>query len=83
MDLTERNLKKLALRHIKLRHGKELLKRCKRYWSLEAVRTKLEYLILKLEERPNHKPTDKIDEKKMLSSSHFEAKSVKTTKIYS
>jgi len=47
MDLTERNLKKLALRHIKLRHGKELLKRCKRYWSLEAVRTKLEYLNFK------------------------------------
>lgn len=51
MDLTERNLKELALRHIKLRHEKEILKRCKRYWSLEAVRTKLEYLILKLEEK--------------------------------
>ena len=43
MDLIERNLKELALRHIKLGHEKELFKRCKRCWSLEAVRTKLEY----------------------------------------
>ena len=47
MDLIERNWKELALPHIKLRDEKELLKRCKRYWSLEAVRTKLEYLNFK------------------------------------
>lgn len=64
MDLIERNWKELALPHIKLRDEKELLKRCKRYWSLEAVRTKLEYLILKLEEKTKSQTKIKLMRKK-------------------